>query len=616
MPIMAPSFKTDPHTVWAQIADRLDRSGQVMLPIAMGAGVGFLLADRGMRLLPTMLELSLTWVLLALCLLAGSRWIRVRIGAAATKGQRGRRWVVAGLLLVAMGIGAQLVLHRIDAPTALTGMSKEDFDATFRADATRYTEIDQSLARLLDQLSEQKLPPPGKEAMLTPAEELALRQAWNSVLNQSIALDQIRRFHEDYWRFDPSRSERSYHLRSFLLTFAAELALYEKGIRFSRLIEKNPNAKTLLDAPHPEMGLEAGSYRNFRKDLLGARDQTRVLAGEKYLSLLSAGVQGKSEARALGVAWLWERCEAHLATITQLGSLDRATLGLKADKDLLKKPISRFTAPVKERTDRAMSWVGDARVRRAGWYLITHEQQVEMDPLLEPGDILLSRKNWYLSNVALPGFWPHALLYLGAPEKFEAYFDDPEVQAWASTLAGRPTRFSQLLAQRYPTEWLKYQVGQEGDVNRVIEAISEGVVFNTMHHAAGDYLAAMRPRLSKVDKAKALLAAFSHAGKPYDFEFDFATDHAVVCSELVWRSYRPGPDKPGIELPVIQLIGRRTMPANEIVRMYDQQAGTPTQALDFVLFYDAIEHDRVAVVADEDAFRKTWKRPKWDVAQK
>ncbi len=598
---------------WANLGGRLDKAGQLMLPVALGAGLGFFLADRGMRLLPTMLELSLSWVVIALLLIAGGRWIRIRAGGSRPDAQR---WVVAALLLAGVGIGAQLVIHRIDNPTALTGMSKADFDATYAKDAARYAEIDQTLGNLLDQLSAQNLPPQDDDAMLGPAEELALRQAWHSVLNQAIALDQIRRFHEDYWHYDPSRAERSYHLRSFLLTFAAELALFEKGLRFSAMIEKNPNAKKLLDAPHPGIGLEAGSYRDFRKDLLGIRDQTRVMAGARYLTVLRTGFQGPSEARALGVAWLWERCEQHLATIDQLGSFEKAKLGLKADKDLLKKPIKRFIVPIKKGRERAMTWVGDAKMRRVGWYLITEVQQTEMDPLLAPGDIMLSRKNWYLSNVALPGFWPHALLYLGAPDKFAAYFDDPEVTAWATDQAGRPSTFSQLLAARFPTAWLRYQVGQDGDPNRVIESISEGVVFNTMHHAAGDYLAALRPRLSKVGTAQAVFEAFTHVGKPYDFEFDFATDHALVCTELVWRAYRPGPDKPGLDLPVGELMGRRTMPANDIVRVFDARAGTPSQALDFVLFYDGVEEQRVAVPADEAALRQSWKRLKWDVAQK
>ncbi len=36
---------------------------------------------------------------------------------------------------------------------------------------------------------------------------------------------------------------------------------------------------------------------------------------------------------------------------------------------------------------------------------------------MEPGDIIVARQNWYLSNIGLPGFWPHAELYVGTPEE-------------------------------------------------------------------------------------------------------------------------------------------------------------------------------------------------------
>ena len=46
--------------------------------------------------------------------------------------------------------------------------------------------------------------------------------------------------------------------------------------------------------------------------------------------------------------------------------------------------------------------------------LISPEQLDDLRTKLRPGDILIERRNWYISNSLLPGFWPHAALYLGS----------------------------------------------------------------------------------------------------------------------------------------------------------------------------------------------------------
>ena len=186
------------------------------------------------------------------------------------------------------------------------------------------------------------------------------------------------------------------------------------------------------------------------------------------------------------------------------------------------------------------------------------------------------------------------------------------IEALVAERAGKPMSLPQYLAREHGALWLKYQVGAPADdPYRVIEAIGEGVVPNTFGHAIGDSLAALRPTLGKRRKAEAILDAFAQVGKPYDFDFDFATEHALVCTELVWRAYRPVGDGEGLTFPLEKIAGRRTLPANVIAREFDASMERGDPQLDFVLFYDGDEKARRAVRSDLDAFRASHTRQKW-----
>ena len=586
----------DPRAV--RVGRILDFLGQVTFPLMLGSLLGFYAADQGVPLLPTMLRTTLSVSIVALLLIAVGRWLRGRAFVETPQGARVRKRVVLALVLATLTLGLRLAVYATERPSELTTMAPGDFEAAFEMDAQRYQEHNAGMEQLLSRLEAHG---PLGEDVLSEVEERLLLDIWQSLYSYAIALDQIRVFYENYWRFDPSRVERSYHLRSFLLTFAAELALYEKATRFSQHVLPNPNAKKFLDAPHPERGLPQSSFSFFRQDFLGSRDQTRVVAGSQYLDFLRTAVGGQHEAMSLGVSWLWRDVESHLQTISATGTIEQTALTVRADSQLLQREVRRLWYPIQK---EAAEVLGDTRVRRIGWYLITEAQQAEMDPQLAPGDILMSRKNWYLSNVGLPGFWPHALIYLGDPDKLAAAMDaDPEVAAWIQEQTGSALTFMQYLQQLAPTPALLYQLGHDGEQYRVIEAISEGVVLNTMSHAAGDYLVALRPRLSTLAKAQAIAYAFEQAGKPYDFDFDFATDHALVCTELVWRAYRPDEGKEGLTIPLIEVAGRRTLPANTLAEYYAEHADDPDRSLDFVYFLDEVEGEQRAVISDEASFQ-------------
>src|SRR5688500_13850311 len=157
-----------------------------------------------------------------------------------------------------------------------------------------------------------------------------------------------------------------------------------------------------------------------------------------------------------------------------------------------------------------------------------HQQEKAMQAQLQPGDILLERRNWYASNAFLPGFWPHAALYVGTAEDLE------KLGLVSKQPDGRYTSSDPAIRDRI-SGYLEH--AHDGQPHTVIESVSEGVIFNSLTESMGaDYVAVLRPRLGDADKARAIAKAFAHVGKPYDFEFDFFSSDKLVCTELVYRS--------------------------------------------------------------------------------
>lgn len=584
-------------------------AGALTLPLGIGVGLGFWISDAGARWIPVVGWLLLGWIAGLLVMIGGAYLMGPAVGS-----PKGRKRIVGCALLVLLAAGARLGVAWLNQPGPLASMRPLEFTRTIRADTQRYRALDRELEGTVRAL--RALPVFAGDdatAVLSEDEERALLEGWLAYLDVAFSLDQLRVFYEDYYRLDLSRVERGRHLQSFLLTFAAELSLYEHTADLIDLVESRPNVVTFLNQARPESELPEDSYASAREELTGVSDLSRVVAGKQYLAYLDTLHRAHEEAELLGSGRLWRQVEAHLRGIETRRKRELASLTIASDVAPLKRSVKHTVFPAQKKVAELM---GDVRVRRPGRYLISDEDLHAIQPKLAPGDVMIGRKNWYLSNVGLPGFWPHAMIYVGTEEQLRSNLDpDPEVRDWVQRTCGRELSFTEFLAQTYPRAWAERQEHTGEHPLTIIEAVSEGVLQSDLRHASGDYLAAMRPQLPAWVKAQAISRAFGYLDRPYDFDFNFASDQTLVCSEVVWRSYRPLDDAPGLELPLVQVVGRPTLPPNEMVRLYAREFGTPEAQFEFVAFIDARESDESTFFADEEAFRTSCERSKWDFSQ-
>ena len=159
----------------------------------------------------------------------------------------------------------------------------------------------------------------------------------------------------------------------------------------------------------------------------------------------------------------------------------------------------------------------------------------QIDNLLQPGDVLICRHERALTNLFLPGYWPHAALYIGSEDdrrRMNITIDDDRASRWC------------------------------GD-RRVLEALKDGVLFRPLEETlAVDAVAVIRPKLDQNDLARGIARVVSHEGKLYNFDFDFFRSDRLVCTEVIYRAFDGlGP----IRIPLQERSGRPTLSAEDLL---------------------------------------------------
>jgi hypothetical protein len=166
----------------------------------------------------------------------------------------------------------------------------------------------------------------------------------------------------------------------------------------------------------------------------------------------------------------------------------------------------------------------------------------ELRSQLRSGDVLLVRAEKKVTTALLPGFWAHAAIYIDSRRDLERM-----------NIGQHP------LVQKH----LQAIPPDGGPFGYVLEAISPGVLINPLENCLyADHVVVLRPNLPGSDVQAAMIEAFGHVGKPYDFEFDFNVTSRLVCTELVYRSFN---HRGAIDFVLVKRLGRYTLSGDDIM---------------------------------------------------
>lgn len=457
---------------------------------------------------------------------------------------------------------------------------------TLDADLKRLTFIDLKMQRAAAELQEISVV---QDTQLSSNESEQLRSAWARFVEASFELELLKKRYRAFYQVNGFTHPRL-HAQAFMIAFGAFVSQYRAAAIVTAQIGPHESAKKRLDDAQPTAGIPEGSFSRIQLMVSHPDEILRLNAGRAYMLLMKRRLD-KDDPHV-------RRTEDQLSEITRLVMTD-VDVFVSNPLDVFEHQAGNAWYPVQKGVALGMASI---RTVSRDYFISPADLKDEEEKLL-PGDIMLTRREWHLTNLGIPGYWSHAALHIGSIEKIDRYFTD------LSELDGRSP--SAVIQDRFPKVYAAMSREDDtGSAPSVIEALRPGVIVQSLQNSAtADSLAVLRPNVGKSDRWQAIVAALSHYGKPYNYDFDFRTDSALVCSQLIYKAYEMSS---GLRLKPQMSSGRLLLSPNEIAIKCAQEMGTENAELDLVLFLDGIGVGKVTR-RSADEFSGSWSRPKWHI---
>ncbi|MFC1752937.1 YiiX/YebB-like N1pC/P60 family cysteine hydrolase [Thermoproteota archaeon] len=444
----------------------------------------------------------------------------------------------------------------------LVKLSPEELDELIDADRAKLQELMSRISLTTSKIEESALFTKNA-AELKDAEKRYVKGIWKQYVFYIVQLDQLIATHQTFYRLTGEA-----HDRSFLIAYGAFVTEYARTLEVISTIEGNDFMITFLNE---EQGpILKGSYNTLKERVSNHEDILRFNAGAAYMQTVN--VSGD----------LTEEIEKDMEVVYNSKLVTSKAL-ITGPLDTLEKLVFTQWFPIQKEIAETM---GETRMTERP-YIIDKEYLTSIYDELEPGDILLERREWYMTNLGIPGFWKHSAIFIGTPEEMDSYFKE----------TGKIP--SEIMARDHPAIYAKMLTTDEEEYRfTVIESESAGVILLSFQISGNaDHLVVLRPvKLTKKEKLESILRAFSHYGKPYDFNFDFTTENEIVCSELVYNAYED------LNLSLELVSGRLLMSPEDIAQKYAAEYGSEDAELELVLFIQSEEENLTYTRQGEQEF--------------
>ncbi len=334
-----------------------------------------------------------------------------------------------------------------------------------------------------------------------------------------------------------ARAKKADFYRSYAIALCASAMLWRTGHALLDMAQGRDVVWKKLDEAEPRFGIERKTFTYMYDGLTAPKIMAKYRRSWRFYRRNTAQIQAAMQGDPFERIMPLLEAEAGFAPPTIKGWLGERLLfrGFSYRRRHISAARKSLFA-VFEVSGARIAELKQPFIKPAGSpKRVTDEVRAKVLAFCKPGDVFVTRHDDALSNVFLPGFWPHAALFIGNADQRRAL--------------GLPD-----------IETARHRHGE-----RIVfmESKKDGVLFRPVEDTLElDAFIIMRPVLSDEALRAALTCAMTHVGKLYDFAFDFASADRLACTELIYRTYHMAGD---IRFTPEEIAGRTCLSAESLM---------------------------------------------------
>jgi len=357
------------------------------------------------------------------------------------------------------------------------------------------------------------------------------KQAIKAHMNLRQRLYQVAKARECWLKKRYHSMEPELRLKGIMLSLSAALTLYDNYLLVIAMFQENDQLRRIIDQPDKGFGLSSNHLLDASLAFHSVINREKVKYAIKFYQ---DKINPSQESSVNYLGFLIEKSPSYqiMQSHSALSFLqNKIKFYSTASNDSLKKLEKEGVNLLSLIFGNTIGLI-ESRKGKLYHRSVVHN---ELRRTFQPGDILLEKTPFRLTDQFIPGYWGHAAIWVGNEEDLRRLdlWEHQAIKPWQQEIMGG---------------------------HSVIQALRSGVELDSLGQFMNiDDMAVLRDKtITRTQLRKVIINAFRQLGKSYDFNFDISSSDRIVCSELVYISYLH------INWPTEKTLGRYTISPDHI----------------------------------------------------